>query len=75
MAEVGQVSAMINVRVTQYHGIHGTRIEGEVAVPRDGFFAMALEQSAFPQQPLVVHLEQKHRTRSRARGAVEMDFH
>jgi hypothetical protein len=63
------------VRVTQYYRINLLRIERKGTVALDGFFAMALEQTAFEQQPFAIDLEQIHRAGGRARRAEELDSH
>ena len=46
-AEVGQVPAMIDMRVAENHGIQVGRFEGEIPVPLDGLVAMPLVESNY----------------------------
>src|SRR5262249_31735604 len=74
-AKVGEVAAMINVRVAQHHRVERFGVEGEIAIALDGFLALALKEAALQQQPRAVDFEQIHRAGRRARGAEEMDLH
>jgi len=51
------------------------RVERKAAVALDGFFAVALEEAAFEQQPFAVDLDEIHRTGGGARRAEEVDLH
>jgi hypothetical protein len=66
---------MIHVRVAQDHGVNLPRVERKAAVALDGFFAVALEEAAFEQQPFAVDLDEIHRTGGGARRAEEVDLH
>jgi hypothetical protein len=55
--QVGQVARMVNVRVAEQHRIHLPRIKGKIAVASCGFFAMALVQATFQQQPFAVNFQ------------------
>lgn len=57
-AEVRKIAAVVNVRVTEHGGVNLAGVEGELPVALDGFLAPALEQAAFQQEPLVVHLDE-----------------
>jgi len=74
-AEVGQIAAVVDVRVAQDHGVNLPRVEGKAAVTLGGLLAMPLEQAAFEQEPLAVDLDQVHRAGGGAGGAEEMNFH
>jgi len=73
--QIRQVARVIHVRVAQDDGVNLLRIERETAVALDGFLAMALEETAFEQQPFAVDLEQIHRAGGGARRAEEVDLH
>ena len=74
-AEVRQVPAVVNVRVTEHDGVNSLRVKGEVAVALDGFAAVALKQAAFEQEPLSVELKQIERARGGAGRAEEVNAH
>ena len=74
-AKVGQVAAVVNMRVAEDDRIDLLRVEGEVAVALDGFAPPALKQAALQQQPLPVQLEEINRSGGRAGRAEEMNSH
>ena len=74
-AQVGQVPAMVNMRVTENGRVDLLRREREIAVALDRLGAFALKKSAFQKQPLLIDFQQIHRAGGRARGAEEMDLH
>ncbi len=60
VAKVGQIPAVVDMRVAENDGIELFRVEREGAVPLDGFAAFALEQAALEQEPTPVEFEQEH---------------
>jgi len=58
--EVGKVAGVVDVGVAEDDGIDGARVEGEVAVALEGFFARALVEAAFEQDSAAVDLDQVH---------------
>ena len=66
---------MVNVRVTQDHGLQRANFEWERAVALDGFTALTLEQSALQQDSGSIDLEQIHRACRRAGRPKKMDPH
>jgi hypothetical protein len=73
--QVREIASVVHVGMAQYDGIDLFGIKRETAIAADGFFAMALKQAAFQEQPLPIYFDKIHRTRSRACGAVKMNFH
>jgi DNA-binding phage protein len=61
--------------MAQDDGVNLLRVKRKTVVAVDGFLAVALEQTAFEQQFLAVHLDLIHRAGGSARGAEEVDFH
>src|ERR1051326_6036190 len=74
-AEVGEIAAVVNMRVTQNDAVKGLGVEGKIPVPLDRLVAFALEQAALEEEPSSVDFEQKHRASGRAGGAKEVDLH
>ena len=74
-AQVGQVAAMVNMRVTQHHRRDLLGVKREIPVPFDGFAPVALKQPAFQQQLLPIEFQQILRTRRRTGRAEKMDAH
>jgi hypothetical protein len=61
--------------VAQHHRVNLPGIEREVPIALGGFLAMALEQTAFHEQPFAIDFEQVHGPGGGARRAEKMDFH
>ena len=59
--QVGQVAAVIDVGVTEYHGVERRWIEGKMFVARAGFLARTAMQSAVKQDLLLGGLDEVHR--------------
>ena len=59
-AEIGEITAVVDMRVTEHGDINGLGVEGKLAVTLNRFLALALIHAAFQENELLVHLEQKH---------------
>ena len=66
---------MINVRVTQNHGVKLVRVEGELFIAISHFLAVTLVKPTFEEKIFAVDLDEIHRTRGRACGAKDVEFH
>ena len=75
LAQVGQVSAVVDVRVGEHHHIDLRRIKGEVAVALKGLLPSPLVQAAVQQDALAVHSDEMFRARGGACGTAESQFH
>src|SRR6185436_18127139 len=58
-AKIGQVAAVIDVRMAQQDCVNLLRVEGKPAVTFHGLGALSLEQTALQQEALAVELEQE----------------
>ena len=73
--EVGEIAAVIDVRMTQDSDIHLGGVKREIRIPIIGFRPAALVQAALEQNSLLIHLQQEHGTRRGACGPAELDLH
>ena len=66
---------MVDVGVTEHHGIQFAWIEGKGAVTLDGLLASPLKQTAFQQYLLVVDTQQIHGSGRCSRGPQKLHLH
>ena len=69
--QVGQVAAVIHVRMAEHHGIDGARLEGKMAMQSAALGAGAAHQPAVEQDLATRCLDQVHRAGHRIGGAPE----
>ena len=74
-AQVRQIAAVIDVRVTQHHRIDFARVEGKLAVTFNGFIAVPLVETALQQDFSAIELQEVHRTGGGTGGAVKVHSH
>ena len=67
--EVGQVAAMVNMRMGENHRINAGWVKGEMLVDGIGFVALTLTESTIQQQLMPIDFQQVHRTSNRSGSA------
>ena len=73
--QVRDVAGVVDVRVGEDHRVDGAAVEGQIAVPLEGFLAPALKQATFQQQAKSVDLNQVHGAGDGADRPDELDAH
>ncbi len=70
--EVGQVAAVVNMRMGEHHSIDAGWVKGEVLVDGVSLLALTLKKAAIQQELMPVHFQQMHRSGHRTGGAQNM---